>query len=426
MLDLKFILKNREIIEKNCRLRNVQVNLGLIEELSRRRSELLQEIEKIRHEINKITEQVKIESVETERKKLIEKGQTFKKELKEKEKELKKIEVSLKEESLKIPNLTHPKAPIGFTDQDNVEVKRVGEIRNFTFKPRDHLQLGILLDIFDFEGGARTTGNKFYFLKNEGLLLELALVQYTLEILAKEGFQLLLTPDLARLDVIEGIGYIPRGPETQIYKIENQNLGLIATAEITLGGLFWNKIIEESELPIKLGGLSHCFRREAGTYGKASKGLYRVHQFTKVEMFIFSLPEESEKMLNYIVDIEIKIFNGLGIPIRVVDCCTGDLGGAAYRKFDLEAWMPGENKWGEVTSASNCTDYQARRLNIKFKRSNSQKTEFVHTLNGTGIAVSRALVALLENFQEPDGSVIIPKPLQKWIGKEKLTPKEIK
>jgi seryl-tRNA synthetase len=424
MLDLKFILKNREKVEKNCRLRNVQVNLDLIEELSKRRIQFLQETEKIRYGINKIAEQVKIEGVETERKKLIEKGQNFKKELKEKEKELKKIEVSLKEETLKIPNLTYPKAPIGFTDQDNVEVKKVGEIRNFTFKPRDHLQLGILLDILDFEGGARTTGNKFYFLKNEGLLLELALVQYVLEILAKEGFQLLLTPDLARLDIIEGIGYIPRGPETQIYRIENQNLGLIATAEITLGGLFQNKIIEESELPLKLGGLSHCFRTEAGSYGKVSKGLYRVHQFTKVEMFIFSLPEESEKMLHYLVDTEIKIFSGLGIPIHVVDCCTGDLGGAAYRKFDLEAWMPGENKWGEVTSASNCTDYQARRLNIKFRRRNSSKTEFVHTLNGTGIAVSRALIALLENFQEPDGSVIIPKPLQKWIGKEKLTPKK--
>jgi seryl-tRNA synthetase len=424
MLDLKFILKNREIIEKNCRLRNVQVNLDLIEELSKRRTELLPEIEKNRYEINKITEQVKIARAETEKEKLIEKGKNLKKELKEKEEELRKIEASLKEEALKIPNLTHPKAPIGFSDRDNIVVKKVGEIRNFAFKPKDHLQLGIILDILDFEGGARTTGNKFYFLKNEGLLLELALVQYALEILTQEGFQLLLTPDLARLDVIEGIGYIPRGPETQIYRIENQNLGLIATAEITLGGLFQNKIIKESELPMKLGGLSHCFRTEAGAYGKVSKGLYRVHQFTKVEMFIFSLPEESETMLNYLVETEIKIFSGLGIPFRVVDCCTGELGGPAYRKFDLEAWMPGENKWGEITSASNCADYQARRLNIKFKRSNSQKTEFVHTLNGTGIATSRALIALLENFQEPDGSVIIPKPLQKWVGKEKLTPKK--
>ena len=313
--------------------------------------------------------------------------------------------------------------PVGLTDQDNVEIKRIGEIRNFTFQPKNHLELGKLLDIIDFRGGAWTTGNKFYFLKNEGAFLELALVNYTLEILSKEGFQTFLTPDLARLEIIDGIGYVPRGPETQIYKIENENLGLIATAEITLGGLFRDKVIEEDKLPLKLAGVSHCFRREAGAYGKASKGLYRVHQFTKVEMFIFSLPEASEKILNYLVDMEVKIFSDLGIPFRVVDCCTGDLGSSAYRKFDLEAWMPGENKWGEITSASNCTDYQARNLNIKFRRHGRKKAEFVHTLNATALAVGRTMIALLENFQEADGSVIIPKVLQKWIGKEKITPK---
>jgi len=423
MLDLKFVLQNRKIVEKNCRQRNVQIDLNLIEKLAKQRLQTLQEVEEIRSKINKITERIKQGGTQTKEEKLVKEGQNLKRKLKEKEEKLRETEVVLKEELYKIPNLTHPEVPIGSNDQDNVEIKRVGRVRDFTFQPKDHIVLGKLLDILDFEGGAWTTGNKFYFLKNEGVLLELALIYYALEILIKEGFQLFLTPDLARLDVIEGIGYIPRGPETQIYRIENEDLGLIATAEITLGGLLKNRTIDENKLPLKLAGLSHCFRREAGAYGKASKGLYRVHQFTKVEMFIFSLPEESEKMLNHLVDIEIKIFDGLEIPFRVVECCTGDLGGSAYRKFDLEAWMPVENKWGEITSASNCTDYQARRLNIKFRRSDQRKTELVHTLNGTGIAISRALIALLENFQEANGSVVIPKVLQKWVGKEKITPK---
>lgn len=423
MLDLKFILQNRKLVKKNCRQRNVQIDLDLVEELAKQRLQTLQEVEKIRSEINKMTERIKQGKTEAEKEKLVKEGQSFKRKLKEKEEKLRETEVVLREELYKIPNLTHPEAPVAFTDQDNVEIKRVGEIRDFTFQPKDHIVLGKLLDILDFEGGALTTGNKFYFLKNEGVLLELALIHYALEILIKEGFQLFLTPDLARLDVIEGIGYIPRGPEAQIYRIENEDLGLIATAEITLGGLFRDRTIEENKLPLKLAGLSHCFRTEAGAYGKASKGLYRVHQFTKVEMFIFSLAEESEKMLNHLVDTEIKIFDGLKIPFRVVDCCAGDLGGSAYRKFDLEAWMPAENKWGEITSASNCTDYQTRRLNIKFRRNSQKKAEFVHTLNGTGIATSRALIALLENFQEADGSVVIPKVLQRWVGKEKITPK---
>ena len=423
MLDLKFILQNRKLIEENCRRRGVKVNLDLLEKLSKERRQRLREVEEVRFKINKITERVRREDMKIEKEELIKEVQNLKKSLKEKEKKLRELEALLKEELWKIPNLTHPKVPVGLTDQDNVEIKRIGEIRNFTFRPRDHLEIGKLLNIIDFEGGAWTTGNKFYFLKNEGVFLEFALINYALEILTTEGFQVFLTPDLARLEVINGIGYIPRGPETQIYKIEDKNLGLIATAEITLGGLFRDRVIEENKLPLKLAGVSHCFRKEAGAYGKASKGLYRVHQFTKVEMFIFSLPEESEKMLDCLVDTEIKIFSGLGIPFRVVDCCAGDLGGSTYRKFDLEAWMPGENKWGEITSASNCTDYQARNLNIKFRRHGQKKAEFVHTLNATALAVSRTMIALLENFQEVDGSVIIPKVLQKWIGKEKLIPK---
>jgi seryl-tRNA synthetase len=232
-----------------------------------------------------------------------------------------------------------------------------------------------------------------------------------------------VTPDLARGDVLKGIGFIPRGPETQIYSIENHDLNLVATAEITLGGLYAGEVIEAEKLPIKLCGISHCFRTEAGAAGRASRGLYRVHQFTKVEMFAFTLPDQSDDMHNCFRDLECDIFDGLGIPYRVLDIATGDLGGPAYRKYDLEAWMPGRGEngeYGEVTSASNCTDYQSRRLDIRYKVKGEKGTHLVHTLNGTATAVSRALIAILENYQQADGSIVIPEVLRKWVGKERI------
>jgi seryl-tRNA synthetase len=325
---------------------------------------------------------------------------------------------------LVIPNMSHPSAPVGGDDQSNLELRRGQHSpRDFGFPPLDHLQLSDRLELFDFPGGAVTTGNGFYFLKNEAVLLELALLRYALEILLREGFTPTTTPDLARDEIISGIGFIPRGPETQIYSIENSSLSLVATAEITLGGLYSGHTFEAEQLPLKLCGISHCFRTEAGAAGRATRGLYRVHQFTKLEMFAFTLPQQSDQMLDHFCELECRIFDGLGIPYRVVDTATGDLGGPAYRKFDLEAWMPGRGdggEWGEVTSTSNCTDYQARRLNTRYKNKGEKGTHFVHTLNGTAVAISRALIALVENYQQPDGSVLIPEPLQKWAGVERI------
>ncbi|MEN6556777.1 MAG: serine--tRNA ligase, partial [Thermoguttaceae bacterium] len=215
----------------------------------------------------------------------------------------------------------------------------------------------------------------------------------------------------------------PRGQETQIYSIENSDLSLVATAEITLGGMLAGQTIDAERLPIKFCGISHCFRTEAGAHGRATRGLYRVHQFTKIEMFAFTRPTESEAMLNHLRDLECRLFDGLQIPYRVVDTATGDLGGPAYRKYDLEAWMPGRNDFGEVTSTSNCTDYQARRLNIRYRQKGEKGTHFLHTLNGTAIAVSRALVAILENFQQADGSIVVPEALRPWMGKDRIMAK---
>jgi seryl-tRNA synthetase len=241
--------------------------------------------------------------------------------------------------------------------------------------------------------------------------------------LVAEGFTPVVTPDLAATEILHGTGYIPRGPETQIYSIENSNLNLVATAEITLGGMLAGRTVDSADLPLKMCGISHCFRTEAGAAGRASRGLFRVHQFTKIEMFAFTLPDQSTQILEEFCDLECQIFDGLAIPYRVVDTATGDLGGPAYRKYDLEAWMPGRGdggQWGEVTSTSNCTDYQARRLNARYKLKGTKGTHFLHTLNGTAIAISRALIAILENYQQEDGSVGVPKVLQPWVGKETI------
>ncbi|NRA06906.1 MAG: serine--tRNA ligase [Myxococcales bacterium] len=323
-----------------------------------------------------------------------------------------------------IPNLVHPDSPVG-GEEDFREIRRVGEPPAFDFEARDHLALSAPLDLIDFEAGSAVTGQKFYFLKNEAVLLDLALQRFAIELLIEQGFIPHVTPDLARRSVVDAMAFSPRGPETQIYSVEGTDLDLIGTAEITLGGIYADKILEEEALPLKLAGLSHCFRTEAGSHGRESRGLYRVHQFTKVEMFVFSRPEDSELIHDELLAIEERIFQALEIPYRVIDVATGDLGAPAYRKFDIEAWLPGRGKggaYGEITSASNCTDFQARRLRTRFRRKDSKRNEIVHTLNGTAIAISRTLIALLENHQRADGSIGIPEALRPFLGRDHIGP----
>jgi seryl-tRNA synthetase len=274
--------------------------------------------------------------------------------------------------------------------------------------------------LIDFETGGKVSGSGFYFLKNDAVMLDLALQQFAMQKLARAGFTPVITPDLARIQILEGIGFNPRGNETQVYSVENTDLCLVGTAEITLGGMLADTVLEEKDLPRRFVGLSHCFRTEAGASGRASKGLYRVHQFTKVEMFAFTTPEQSGPLHLELLNLEEEIFQELGIPYRVIDTCTADLGGPAYRKFDLEAWMPGffdGGGFGEVTSTSDCGDYQARRLNIRYKSEGQKGTRFVHTLNGTAVALSRAIIAILENYQREDGLVDVPAVLVPIMGK---------
>ncbi len=421
MLDLKYIRENVAAVEENCKNRGVEADVGLVVELADRRSALIQELNELRQRQNALAKSIGREREEDARRSLIEESRAMKERIPEREAELAGVEERLREEQLKIPNMTHPDAPVGKDDSENVEIRRWGEAPEFGFEVRDHVELGEALGIIDFDAGAKVAGSKFYFLRGDAVLLELGLIRYAMDILIEHGYQPTITPDLARDSALIGTGFIPRGPETQIYSVEDSDLSLVATAEITLAGSLADEIVEEDELPIRLAGLSHCFRTEAGSHGRASRGLYRVHQFTKVEMFAFTTPEQSEEIHEEMVGIEEQIFQGLGLPYRVVDICTGDLGGAAYRKYDLEAWMPGRGDFGEVTSTSNTTDYQARRLKIRYRK-NGGRPQLLHTLNGTAVAVSRALVALLEVYQQQDGSVALPQALVPYVGKKRIEP----
>ena len=425
MLDLKFIRENAEAVQENCRNRGVEADVGLVVELADRRSALIQKLNELKQEQNRVAKSIGQERDSEARERLIVGSRQMKQEIPAKETELHEVEEQLREEQLKIPNMTHPDSPIGRDDSENVEIRRSGQIPEFSFEPKDHVELGESLGIIDFEAGAKTTGSKFYFLRGDAVLLELGLIRYALDLLSGYGYEPTITPDLARDEALVGTGFIPRGPETQIYSVEDADLSLVATAEIPLAGQLTDEIVEEERLPLRYAGISHCFRTEAGSHGRASRGLYRVHQFTKVEMFAFTTPDTSERVHDEMVEIEERIFQGLGLPYRVVDICTGDLGGAAYRKYDLEAWMPGRNDFGEVTSTSNTTDYQARRLRIRYRRAEpGGRPQLLHTLNGTALAMSRALIALLEVYQQEDGSVKLPEALVPYVGKEGIEPAE--
>ena len=424
MLDYKFIKENLAAVKENIKNRNMTADADLVVELFDKRTELVTEQQLLQQKRNENAKEMKQKLDNEKRQELIEIGKKLKEEVAVVDEKLADIELKLDEAARQIPNMVHPNAPIGKLDTENLEVKKFGTPREFTFEPKDHVQLAEALDLIDFDRATKVSGPKFYYLKNEAVFLEQALIMYALNTLRKHGFETFITPDVAKEEILKGIGFNPRGNESNVYSIEEEGTCLVATAEITLGGFHSGEILDKEKLPLLYGGLSHCFRREAGAAGQFSKGLYRVHQFDKVEMFAYATPEQSDKIHEKLRQIEEEIFEGLGLPFHVVDTCTGDLGAPAYRKWDLEAWMPGRNggEYGEVTSTSNCTDDQSRRLNIKFKDDDG-KNKYVHTLNGTAIAVGRAMLAIFENYQNEDGSITIPEVLVPYCGFDKIGPK---
>ena len=402
MLDIKFIRDNIDLVKKNTANRAVKVDIDALLKLDDSRRKLIHEIDELRAN-RKSGSKGKPSDEEIKRLKKV--GD----DIQAKEGELKKLESEYAVRLRKVPNLTHPDVPVG-AEADFKVLETHGAPPKFDFPAKNHEELMTALDLLDFERGAKVAESKFYFAKGDLVKLNLALIQYGIEVVTKHGYTLMETPDIAKNSILEGIGFEPRGPETQVYSIENTDMSLIGTAEITVGGYHADEVLNLESGPKKYVALSHCFRTEAGAYGKESKGLYRVHQFTKLEMFVFCKPEESDRYHQEILDIEKEICNGLEFPYRVIDVASGDLGGPAYRKYDIEAWMTTKNDYGEITSTSNCTDYQARRLNIKYRKPDGT-TEFVHTLNGTAVATSRLPIAVFENHQQADGSVKFPKCL---------------
>ncbi|CAG9460340.1 unnamed protein product [Pedinophyceae sp. YPF-701] len=442
-LDFKFFRDNVELLQRNADNRNAACDVARVAELYSELVALQQENDALRAKRNENAKSMKGKMEQEQRMALVEEGKQLKARVAEVEARLEEVDQELQAQGQRIPNLTHPDVPVG-GESEAVLMAEIGAKKDFGFEAKDHVAIGEALGAVEFDAASEVSGSKFYYLKGAGAMLEVALTSWTMSRLVAKGFMPYTTPDLVRSHVVERCGFQPRADNTQVYKTENSDLCLAGTAEIPLGGLYMNKILREDELPIRMCGIGHCFRTEAGAAGAAGKGLYRVHQFSKVEMFVISTPEQSEALHQELIEIEKELFTELGLHFKVLDMPSGDLGAPAYRKVDVEAWMPGLARYGEISSASNCTDYQARRLNIRYrpggeegdeaeegngkkkgkkgKKDSGRKTMFVHTLNGTGCAVPRMIVAILENFQQEDGSVVVPEVLRPYLGMDVIRP----
>lgn len=400
MLDIKFIRENPQKVKKACADKNILVDVDAFLEVDKKVRQLQQEIDEIRAAKKSIGKDE------------AEKGR----ELKEKVQTLEKDFAVAQQERFilhrKMPNIPFDDVLVGKSDAENVVLRQVGKLPKFDFTPKEHWQLGQELDIIDLGRAAKIAGSRFYFLKNEAAILEMALVNFVFTLLGKKGFTPVIPPVMIKPAESEAMGYIENHPDEEAYYLERDELYLTATSEQSLGAMHAKETLDLVK-PKKYVAFSTCFRRESGSYGKDTKGIFRVHQFDKMEMFVFCKPEESEKEHQNLLAIEEELMKVLVIPYQVINICTGDLGKPAARKYDIEAWMPGQNRYRETHSTSNCTDYQARGLEIKYKNEKGEN-HFVHTLNGTAFAIGRIIVAILENFQQKDGSVKIPKALHKY------------
>ncbi|MGC9058893.1 MAG: serine--tRNA ligase [Candidatus Aenigmatarchaeota archaeon] len=422
MLDINLIRKNPEIVRRDLEKRNDKEKIKLLEEvieLDKKWREELNELNKLRKKRNELS--VEIAKMKKEGKdvsELLKEAEKLPEKIKILEKAVEEKERRIREILMVLPNILHESVPIGKDENDNVVVKTWGKIPEFKFKPKDHQDLAIPLDLIDIERAAKVAGSRFYYLKNALVELNWALIKYGLDFIKNKGFKLFQPPYMLRREALEGaIAF--QDFEDMIYKIEGENLYLIGTAEHALLAYHMNEILDGKDLPLLYAGISPCFRKEAGTHGKDTKGIFRVHQFEKVEQFVFCKPEESWDWHEKLLKNAEEFFQSLGIPYRVVNICSGDIGSVAAKKYDIEAWLPGQGKYREVVSCSNCTDYQARRANIRFREGNEIK--FVHTLNSTLVATERAIIAIMENYQQEDGSILIPKVLQPYLNAEKIT-----
>ena len=414
MLDINFIRNNKELVEHSIKEKMYKnVNLDEILALDDQRKVLLQQVEALRKERNDNTAKMKNGKPSDE---LIAKGKEIKEKLSTLEADLSNFEKELNTKLKTVPNVIFDDVPLG-DESASVEVKKWGECKTTGV---DHLDYAISRDWVDFERGAKVAGAKFYYVKGGLALLENALIQFGIKKIVEHGFTLMDVPDLVNSRVLEGTGFAPRSSEqSDEYYIEGEDLALIATAEMSITGYHMDEIIDEEKLPLFYAGLSACFRKEAGAYGKHTRGLFRVHQFNKLEMYAFCTPEQSKEIHEKLRGIEEEIWQEIGIPYHVINIAAGDLGAPAAKKYDIEYWSPVDQKYREITSCSNCTDFQARGLNIRVRRKDGT-VEVLHTLNGTAISLARTMVAVLENFAEEGGKLRVPEVLQPYLGTDML------
>ena len=408
MLDIKFIRNNPEKVRDACKKRGVDLDIEKIVSLDAKKRELLQEIESMKAEQNKLGKED------------IAKAQALKADIKTKEPLLKEVDEELQKLLLLLPNIPQEDVPTG-NEEANVVLRQEGKLPKFSFEPKEHLALGEALDVIDVERAAKVSGSRFAYIKGDLALLEFALVRMAMDYAAKEKFVPVIPPVLVKEEMMKDMGYIDTKEDlAERYFFEKEKMFLVGTAEQSVGPMHQGEIFEEKELPKRYVAFSTSFREEAGSHGKDTKGILRVHQFDKVELFSFCQPEKSKEEHQFLVSFEEKLWKDLGIPYQVVQLAAGDMSRPAVSNIDIEAWLPGQNKYREVSSASNTTDFQARRLSIRYKTKEG-KTEFVHMLNATGFPIGRTLIAIMENYQQKDGSIEIPKALQKYIGKKKIT-----
>ncbi len=426
MLDPKALRDDPEGVKANLSKRQDSKLLSYVDEyvtVDESWRELKKESENLRQKRNEFAKSIRTMKGD-EKQVAIKETQSIKSDLESVENKLKDSENRRQWLLDRIPNLLHESVPYGVDDSENQVIRTWGKKPDFDFTPRDHHYLLELLDIAEIERARKISGSRFYFLKNEGVILEMALLRYGVDILREKGVDIFSTPTMVRKEMLYGTGFLPLGDE-DIYKIEGEDLNLIGTSEVTLGGMHSGEVFLENELPTRYAGVSNCYRTEASATTKDDKGIFRVHEFKKVEMFSFVLPEKSWEEQERMIGIAEEVFEGLEMPFQVVNICTGDIGGVAARKYDIELWMPGQQRYREVVSASNCTDYQSRRLNIKYRgKEGSKPIDFIHTLNSTTITTTRPMVAILENYQQEDGTVKIPTVLQKYTGFKEIKPKQ--
>lgn len=409
MLDIQFIRENPELVQEKSRQKGYEVDIQQLLGFDTKRRELQQQVDELRRKRNEIADSMKGGKPSEEQ---IAKGREVKDKLADLEHQFASIDKEFAELLRTIPNVTFDDVPIGGED-DSVEIKRVGEQNTGA---KDHLDIATGRDWVDFERGAKVAGTKFYYLKGDLALLENAITQYALQFVLSKGFQFMTVPHMVNSRTATGTGFAPRtSDQGDEYYIEDEDLSLIATAEIPLTGYHADEIIDEDQLPLMYAGLSPCYRKEAGTYGKHTRGLFRVHQFNKLEMYAFTTAEKSVEMHEQLLAFEEELWQAIGIPYHVINIASGDLGAPAAKKYDIEYWSPVDEKYRELTSCSNCTDYQARNLNIRVRRKDGT-VEMLHSLNGTAVSLARSLVAIIEHYQNEDGSVTIPEVLRPYMG----------